>query len=64
MAVILDHVKDEDGDGAVNIEDVKLFLKRNKAALSCCRFRRHQVRCFVEPEVEHGTTEVYARVQA
>ena len=31
MAVILDHVKDEDGDGAVNIEDVKLFLKRNKA---------------------------------
>jgi hypothetical protein len=32
LAVILDHVKDEDGDGAVNIEDVKLFLKRNKAA--------------------------------
>jgi len=32
MAVILDHVKDENGDGAVNIEDVKLFLKRNKAA--------------------------------
>lgn len=32
LAVILDHVKDENGDGAVNIEDVKLFLKRNKAA--------------------------------
>ncbi|MBL9217841.1 MAG: adenine-specific methyltransferase EcoRI family protein [Opitutaceae bacterium] len=32
LAVILDQVKDEDGDGAVNIEDVKLFLKRNKAA--------------------------------
>lgn len=32
LAVILDHVKDEDGDGAVNIEDVKLFLNRNKAA--------------------------------
>jgi hypothetical protein len=32
LAVILDRVKDEDGDGAVNIEDVKLFLKRNKAA--------------------------------
>jgi hypothetical protein len=32
MAVILDHVKDEDGDGAVNIEDVKLFLNRNEAA--------------------------------
>jgi hypothetical protein len=32
VAVILDQVKDEDGDGAVNIEDVKVFLKRNKAA--------------------------------
>jgi hypothetical protein len=32
LAVILDHVKDEDGDGAVNIDDVKVFLKRNKAA--------------------------------
>lgn len=32
LAVILDHVKDEDGDGAVNIDDVRLFLKRNKAA--------------------------------
>jgi hypothetical protein len=32
LCVILDHVKDEDGDGATDIEDVKLFLKRNKAA--------------------------------
>ncbi|BFU94366.1 MAG: putative adenine-specific methylase [Nitrospira sp.] len=32
LAVIVDHVKDEDGDGAINIDDVKLFLKRNKAA--------------------------------
>lgn len=32
IAVILDHVKDEDGDGAANIDDVKLFLRRNKAA--------------------------------
>ncbi len=32
IAVILDHVKDEDGDGAANIDDVKLFLERNKAA--------------------------------
>lgn len=32
VAVILDHVKDEDGDGATNIDDVKLFLNRNKAA--------------------------------
>ena len=32
VAVILDQVKDEDGDDAANIDDVKLFLKRNKAA--------------------------------
>lgn len=32
IAVILDHVKDEDGDGAVSLDDVELFLKRNKAA--------------------------------
>lgn len=32
LAVILDHVQDEDGDGAVNVTDVELFLKRNKAA--------------------------------
>ncbi len=32
LAVILDHVKDEDGDGAANVIDVALFLKRNKAA--------------------------------
>lgn len=32
VAVILEQVKDENGDGAANIDDVKLFLKRNKAA--------------------------------
>jgi hypothetical protein len=32
IAVILDHVKDENGDGAVDLTDVELFLKRNKAA--------------------------------
>jgi len=32
LAVVLDHVKDEDGDGAANITDVELFLKRNRAA--------------------------------
>jgi len=30
-AVVIDHVKDEDGDGTADIEDVKLFLERNKA---------------------------------
>lgn len=32
LAVTLEHVKDEDGDGAANVTDVELFLKRNKAA--------------------------------
>ena len=32
LAVIFDRVKDEDGDGAANVTDVELFLKRNKAA--------------------------------
>jgi len=32
LAVIVDHVNDEDGDGAANVTDVELFLKRNKAA--------------------------------
>jgi hypothetical protein len=32
--------------------------------LSCTRFRRHRVRCFMEQEVCHGETSVYARVQA
>lgn len=32
LAVTIDHVKDEDGDGAANIVDVELFLKRNRAA--------------------------------
>ena len=32
LAVILDHVKDEDGDDAANVSDVAIFLKRNKAA--------------------------------
>ena len=32
LAVIIDRVKDEDGDGAANVTGVELFLKRNKAA--------------------------------
>ena len=32
VAVILDQVQDEDGDGAANITDVALFLQRNQAA--------------------------------
>ena len=40
LAVILDHVKDEDGDGAANVTDVELFLKRNKAARIALKGRR------------------------
>lgn len=32
LAVVLDSVKDENGDGAANVSDVEIFLKRNKAA--------------------------------
>jgi hypothetical protein len=32
--------------------------------LSCTRFRRHLVRCFMEQEVRHGEKAVYAGVQA
>lgn len=32
LAVTIDRVRDEDGDGAANVTDVALFLKRNKAA--------------------------------
>lgn len=32
LAVVIDCVKDENGDGAINVTDVELFLKRNKAA--------------------------------
>ena len=32
--------------------------------MSCTRFRRHRVRCFMEQEVRHGETAIYARVQA
>jgi hypothetical protein len=32
--------------------------------LSCTRFRRHRVRCFMEQEVRHGEKAVYTGVQA
>jgi len=32
--------------------------------VSCCRFRGHRDRCFMEPEVGHGATEIHAGVQA
>jgi hypothetical protein len=32
LAVVIDRVQDEDGDGAVSIADVEVFLRRNHAA--------------------------------
>lgn len=32
LAVIVDHVKDENQNGSISLDDVELFLKRNKAA--------------------------------
>jgi hypothetical protein len=32
--------------------------------MSCSRFRRHRVRCFMEQEVCHGEKAVYTGVQA
>ncbi len=40
LAVDIDEVKDVDGDGATDIEDVKLFLKRNKAARTALKAPR------------------------
>ena len=37
---------------------------KSKRDVSCTRFRRHRVRCFMEQEVRHGEKAVYARVQA
>lgn len=41
LAVVLDHVKDEDGDGAANLKDVALFLNRNKAARIALKGNEH-----------------------
>jgi hypothetical protein len=37
---------------------------RHLVEMSCTRFRRHRVRCFMEQEVCHGETAVYPGVQA
>jgi hypothetical protein len=39
-------------------------LEEELPKLSCTRFRRHRVRCFMEQEVCHGETAVYPGVQA
>jgi O-acetyl-ADP-ribose deacetylase (regulator of RNase III) len=51
------------------LNDVEVILyeptaKYQNVAMSCTRFRRHRVRCFMEQEVGHGEKAVYAGVQA
>jgi putative ABC transport system substrate-binding protein len=48
-------------EALITVEDP---LTGSYRKLSCTRFRRHRVRCFMEQEVCHGETAVYARVQA
>ena len=43
---------------------VRDLERRLQDRLSCTRFRRHRVRCFMEQEVRHGEKAVYAGVQA
>jgi hypothetical protein len=44
--------------------DLKESLPEEASTVSCTRFRRHRVRCFMEQEVRHGEKAVYARIQA
>ena len=51
---------------AVMLKDgyhVSMFIPL-KDNMSCTRFRRHRVRCFMEQEVRHGEKAVYTGVQA
>jgi hypothetical protein len=45
-------------------DDDKVELWARYSEVSCTRFRRHRVRCFMEQEVRHGEKAVYAGVQA
>lgn len=50
LAVTLHRVKDEDGDGAANVTDVELFLKRNKAARIALKAGKYPGGDFRSPE--------------
>ena len=46
------------------IKEDTTILGLGELDMSCTRFRRHRVRCFMEQEVCHGETAVYPGVQA
>jgi len=54
IAVIVDHVTHENNDGAADIEDVKLFLKRNRANRIACSLRRSFDRAEGSPLSQRG----------
>jgi len=51
-------------DGAIFTAEPDPETNFKLFGLSCTRFRRHQVRCFMEQEVRHGEKTVYTGVQA
>jgi bifunctional non-homologous end joining protein LigD len=56
--------KVDHGFDSASAKDLQARLKPLIREMSCTRFRRHQVRCFMEQEVCHGEAAVYPRVQA
>jgi hypothetical protein len=46
------------------VDDASSVIIKNLVNVSCTRFRRHRVRCFMEQEVHHGAKAVYTGVQA
>ena len=62
--LLFDRASFKDALPALSEYRVSRVLFAEYADLSCTRFRRHRVRCFMEQEVCHGETAVYARVQA
>jgi Protein of unknown function DUF262 len=45
-------------------DETVTYQELDSIDMSCTRFRRHRVRCFMEQEVRHGEKAVYAGVQA
>ena len=67
---ILAHQWKEELESKFDIPTLVTFGKNlidadpEEVGVSCTRFRRHRVRCFMEQEVCHGETAVYPGVQA
>jgi type I restriction enzyme, S subunit len=51
-----------DGIPCLRTSNVRWLHIDTDGMMSCCRFRGHRDRCFMEPEVGYGATEIYAGV--